>query len=88
MAYDQELDKMLHEFDPVIGPYDRLIVRIHSYDDKEPKLWIGRQVNVNGRAKKLGRITSDELTAVIPVLIQALKWMKEYTRIHIHGKGA
>ncbi|MFH1399350.1 MAG: hypothetical protein ABIG95_04540 [Candidatus Woesearchaeota archaeon] len=75
MAFDKNLDKTLFsetaEFDAT-----KVTVSVHSYNEAQPKLQISRE-NINPmsgewRWSKLGRLTKDEVVAIMPLVEKAL----------------
>jgi hypothetical protein len=78
MAFNKELDKELFsevaEFEAT-----KLTVGVFSYNDGTPKLQISREnLNTdNGEFTfaKLGRMTKDEVAAILPLIEKAIKKM-------------
>jgi predicted transcriptional regulator len=78
MPYDPELDKKVFyetkEFDST-----RVTVGVFSYNNGEKKLQLSREnVDQTGewRFAKLGRMTKDEVEAVLPLIQAALEHME------------
>ena len=74
MPYDSSLDKQLFvkTWD---GEGTRLSVCVYSYNNGPKKLQISREnLNADGEPRfgKLGRITKDELQAILPFIQEAL----------------
>ncbi len=78
MAYDKSLDKELFsekvEFETTI-----LTVSVFSYNEAQPKLQISRQ-NIDPATdekqySKLGRMTKEEVEAVLPLIEKAVEHM-------------
>lgn len=77
MAFDKELDQELfsHAKD---FERSRITVSVFSYNNGIPKLQISREnKNASGEYSfaKLGRLTKDEITAILPSIQQALQKM-------------
>jgi len=77
MPYDNSLDQSLFSksSDTENG---RLTVSIYSYNGGQKKLQISRETKDredNLKFAKLGRITKDEMTALIPMIQEALSKM-------------
>ena len=77
MPYDKSLDvevfKEIKEFDGT-----RITVGVFSYNGGEKKLQVGRENQDAGgewRFSKLGRMTKDEVVAVVPVMTKAVESM-------------
>ena len=77
MPYDSNLDERLFsktwETD-----FDRLTVSIYAYNQGTKKLQIGRErKNKDGELKfaKLGRLTKEEMEAILPLVQEALAQM-------------
>ena len=77
MPYDKNLDESLfsksHETDS-----DRLTVSVYSYNKGTKKLQIAREnrdPQGEFRFAKLGRMNKEEVTAVLPLIQEALKKM-------------
>ena len=79
MAFDRKLDKRLSKASVDVGNY-RLTVSVYSYDNNPPKVQISR-MRKNDEAKygwsfaKLGRLTKQELTEILPLLKQSLEYL-------------
>lgn len=78
MPYDPNLDKSLFskQFEDETR---RLTVSVFSYNEGQTKLQISREnrdMEGNLRFAKLGRMTKDEVEAVIPFMQEALKSMQ------------
>jgi len=77
MPYDSSLDESLFSksFETDLG---RLTVSVFSYNSGPKKLQISRE-NRTGQGEfsfaKLGRITKEELEALLPFIQEALKFM-------------
>ncbi|MFH1408974.1 MAG: hypothetical protein ABIH34_03635 [Nanoarchaeota archaeon] len=74
MAFDKNLDKQLFaevaEFET-----SKITVGVHSYNEGEKKLQLGRENrNMNGEWgwSKLGRMTKEEVEAVLPLMKKAI----------------
>lgn len=80
MAFDKNLDKNLFsetaEFET-----GRITVGVFSYNDGTPKLQISRENrNMNSGEyswAKLGRMTKQEVTAIMPMLEKSKKFLKD-----------
>jgi hypothetical protein len=77
MPYDKSLDvdvfKEVKEFDG-----SRITVGVFSYNGGEKKLQLGREnqdASGEWRFSKLGRMTKDEVQAVVPVMMKAVESM-------------
>ena len=77
MPYDKSLDvdvfKEVKEFDG-----SRITVGVFSYNGGEKKLQLGREnqdASGEWRFSKLGRMTKDEVQAVVPVMTKAVESM-------------
>ena len=77
MPYDKSLDvemfKEVKEFDGT-----RVTVGVFSYNGGEKKLQLGREnqdASSEWRFSKLGRMTKDEVQAVVPVMMKAVESM-------------
>jgi proliferating cell nuclear antigen PCNA len=68
MAYEQKLDVKLFSESVDVGDCT-LIVEVYQYNGNEPKVQIGRMSE--DRHLKLGRLTLEEVNAVIPLLEKA-----------------
>jgi hypothetical protein len=76
MPYDSKLDESL--FSKVWeNDADRLTVSIYSYNKGAKKLQIARETKAADGAKfaKLGRMTKEEITAILPLIQEAIKSM-------------
>lgn len=74
MPYDANLDKEVFS-----KPYDtedtKIIVSVHSYNNGPKKLQITREnkdMEGNFRFTKLGRLSKDEIQAILPLIQEAL----------------
>lgn len=77
MAYDSSLDQQLFVKE-LEGEKGKVIVSVYSYNNGPKKLQLARSVkNEQGDYSfaKLGRLTKEELQAVLPLLQEALKAM-------------
>ena len=77
MPYDKSLDvevfKEVKEFEG-----SRVTVGVFSYNGGEKKLQLGREnqdASGEWRFSKLGRMTKDEVQAVVPVMMKAVESM-------------
>ncbi len=78
MAYDKNLDVQLHaetkEFETT-----KITVGVYSYNDGEKKLQISRENRNMSTAEwgfaKLGRMTKDEVSAILPMVKKAIEKM-------------
>ena len=77
MPYDKSLDvemfKEVKEFDGT-----RVTVGVFSYNNGEKKMQVGRENQDSTgewRFSKLGRMTKDEVQAVVPVMMKAVESM-------------
>jgi len=81
MAFDKNLDKELFAERAELET-TKLTVGVFSYNDGTPKMQISRENLDNNsgqwRWSKLGRMTEDEVAAVLPIMQKALPKMKEY----------
>lgn len=80
MAFDKNLDKQL--FSEVLDfETTRLTVSVFSYNEGQPKLQISRENLNRGDGSwswsKLGRLTRDEVEAIVPVIQKALGFMSK-----------
>ena len=77
MPYDQSLDK--ETFKVVTAFNDtRISVGVFSYNGGEKKMQVGREnqdASGEWRFSKLGRMTKDEVQAVVPVMMKAVESM-------------
>jgi hypothetical protein len=72
-SLDQELFKETKEFDGT-----RVTVGVFSYNGGEKKLQLGREnqdASSEWRFSKLGRMTKDEVQAVVPIMMKAVENM-------------
>lgn len=78
MPYDPDLDKELFS-ESVHLQNTKLTVSVFSYNGAQPKLQISREnANPNTgelRFSKLGRLTKEELEAILPLIQKAHKKM-------------
>ena len=77
MAYDASLDQQLFA-KSWSGAGTKLTVGVYSYNGGVKKLQLSRELlNEEGRASfaKLGRLTKDELQAILPLLQEAVSAM-------------
>ncbi len=77
MAYDSSLDQQLFVKE-LEGEKGKVIVSVYSYNNGPKKLQLSRSVkNEQGEYSfaKLGRLTKEELQAVLPLLQEALAAM-------------
>lgn len=78
MAYDRSLDvEVFSESEELEGT--KITVSVYSYNEGTPKLQISRQnKNADGEYKysKLGRMTKEEVQAVLPHIKSALEAME------------
>jgi len=77
MPFDAKLDEKIFtkEWENEGG---RLVVSVHSYNQGQKKLQISRENRTQDgeyRFAKLGRMTKDEVEAVLPSIQEALKHM-------------
>ena len=77
-GFDKTLDKELFNKDVVLET-TKIKVGVYSYNENTPKLQLGRE-NRNMESgewkwSKLGRMTKEEATAVLPAIEEALKNM-------------
>ena len=77
MPYDKSLDvevfKEIKEFEG-----SRVTVGVFSYNGGEKKLQLGREnqdASGEWRFSKLGRMTKDEVQAIVPVMMKAVESM-------------
>ena len=77
MPYDKSLDvevfKEVKEFDG-----SRVTVGVFTYNGGEKKLQLGREnqdASGEWRFSKLGRMTKDEVQAIVPVMMKAVESM-------------
>ena len=78
-GFDPNLDKELFSEDVTVGNH-RLKVAVMSYNDGEAKLQIMRErlkEDGTGTFAKLGRMTLDEVNAVLPLMQKALEYMQQ-----------
>ncbi len=76
MAYDKELDKQLWTKKVPVGNF-YFEVSIMQYGEGAKKIQITRRITDGDRWMKLGRLTGDELEALLPVLKEALLNLNE-----------
>ena len=79
-GFDPSLDKELFSETAQVGEMFRLKVSVMSYNEGIPKLQISRErLNKEGEATfaKLGRMTLDEVTAVLPLVQKAKEFMEQ-----------
>ena len=79
MPYDPNLDA--EKFAETVElDLTRIKVSVHSYNEGTPKLQLSRenrnQTTGDWRFSKLGRMTSDEVEAIMPLMKKALEHMK------------
>ena len=81
--FDPDLQRDLHSFTPVTTQYQELTVIIQQYDEKLPEIWTKR-TNAYGKKKmrKLGRFKLEELEQIIPIYIEAYKWLQEWKKVN------
>ena len=75
MPYDSTLDKQLFT-KSWEGDGTKINVSVYSYNNGPKKLQIGREnLTAEGESRfaKLGRLTKDELEAILPYLQEAIK---------------
>jgi hypothetical protein len=78
-GFDPNLDKELFAEDVTIGN-QRLKVAVMSYNDGEAKLQIMRErlrEDGGGTFAKLGRMTVDEVAAVMPLMQKAYEYLQQ-----------
>ena len=74
MAYDSSLDQQLFVKE-IEGEKSKITVSVYSYNNGPKKVQLSRSVKDerdNFSFAKLGRMTKEEVTAVLPVLKEAL----------------
>ena len=78
MPYNPELDKKVF-YETKEFENTRITVGVFSYNDGEKKLQLSREnmIQDEWRFAKLGRMTGDEVAAVLPSIQSALEKMKE-----------
>lgn len=79
MPYDSGLDKKLFS-ESIEGETSRLTVSVYSYNEGMKKLQISREnrdPQGDYRFSKMGRLTKEEATGVLPLMQEALKKMDE-----------
>lgn len=80
MAYDENLDKELFS-ETADFETTKIKVSVHSYNNGEPKLQLSREnLNPNSgeyRFSKLGRLTKDEVEAIMPLMEKAKENMEQ-----------
>jgi len=78
MAFDKNLDKELFS-ESAKFEITRITVSVFSYNDGTPKLQISREIlNTNSgeyQFSKLGRLTKDEIKAILPLINKAIESM-------------
>jgi hypothetical protein len=78
MAFDKNLDKELFG-ESVDFEATKITVSVFSYNDGVPKLQISRE-NRNAAGEysfnKLGRLTKDEITKIMPLIHKAMESMQ------------
>jgi hypothetical protein len=78
-GFNPELDKVLVEVGTIESKDDDLSVRVVSYNDGPKKVAVNRSYFTRKgepRTKAMGRLSSDELAALIPLLTKAQKELK------------
>lgn len=83
MAYDENQDKVLKEYDPIdIGRENSLVVKIMKYGNGEPKLSIQKTFTTKDgeerSTSKIGRIEYDILIALNKIMTQACEDIHDY----------
>jgi len=79
--FDPDLQRDLYEFDPVETEFSQLIVIIQQYNEKIPEVYTRRQNNYGSKIKRrLGRFKFEELPLLIPVYIEAYKWIVQWCK--------
>ncbi len=76
MAYDKELDKQLWTKKVQVGNFS-FEVSVMQYGEGAKKVQITRKITDGDRWAKLGRLTSEELEALLPPLKEALSQLTE-----------
>ncbi|UCC95930.1 MAG: hypothetical protein JSW40_04060 [Candidatus Omnitrophota bacterium] len=77
MAYDRNLDECLFS-KSWEAEYERLTVSVYSYNKGPKKLHISREnkdTQGDFRFAKLGRLTKEEIEALLPLIQEAIKVM-------------
>ena len=76
MPYDSSLDDQLFS-KTYENENTKIVVSIYSYNNGAKKLQIGREIKTGGEFKfsKLGRMTKEEITAILPLIEEAIKAM-------------
>lgn len=77
MAFDKNLDKELFS-ESIDFQATKITVGVFSYNDGTPKLQISREnKNAEGELSfsKLGRMTKEEITSILPAINKALEHM-------------
>ena len=74
MAYDKELDKNLYEKSVTIGE-SVLTVSVFQYNEGAKKLQLSRATAEDNKFTKLGRMTLEEVNAVLPLMQGAVEIM-------------
>lgn len=83
MSYDSKLDKKIALIGSVEAGKDKTIeVSIYSYDKGEARVSMLRTYlygpsNIKGYAK-IGRLSYDELTSILPLLEKAREWLEDH----------
>jgi len=78
-GFDPALDKEIFSEELTLGQF-RFKVSVMSYNDGAPKMQISRErMNKEGEATfaKLGRLTLEEATAILPMIEKVKKFMEE-----------
>ena len=75
MAFDKDLDKELFS-ETVTFDKTNLVLSVYSYNGGKPKLQITRNI-VDSKTKtaiftKLGRLSKEELEAIVPIISKAM----------------
>ncbi len=76
MVYDKELDKCLWTKKAIVGNFT-FEVSVMQYSEGVPKVQITRRINEGDRWAKLGRLTQEELEAILPMLKEAEEKLKQ-----------
>lgn len=76
--YDERLDRKLFSRTWEHGVW-KIIIGVYSYKGEKAKLDIRREKSgqkYEGRPYRLGRLSKDELTGILPIIQEALHHMK------------
>ena len=76
MAYDKEMDKQIWTKRVMVNNFT-FDVSIMQYGEGAQKIQITRRTTDGDRWMKLGRLTKEEITALLPILKEAADKLEE-----------